>query len=71
MLNGQKLQGPLAALEVHKLLKEVNHEEEWVIDDLGDDVCTDHFVQCSYPLMTAVYRICYEGVPATDLLKLI
>lgn len=28
MLNGQKLQGPLAALEVHKLLKEVNHEEE-------------------------------------------
>ena len=30
MLNGQKLQGPLAALEVHKLLKEEKKEQEWV-----------------------------------------
>ena len=28
MLNGQKLQGPLAALEVHKLLKEEKKEQE-------------------------------------------
>lgn len=28
MLNGQKLQGPMVAMEIHKLLKEVNHEKE-------------------------------------------
>jgi glycerol-3-phosphate dehydrogenase (NAD+) len=52
MLNGQKLQGPLASMEVHHLLKEEGTENE-------------------YPLMTAVYRICYEGKPVQDLLKMI
>lgn len=50
MLNGQKLQGPLAAKEVHVLLKEKGQEDQ-------------------YPLFTAVYRICYEGVPISDMLK--
>lgn len=52
MLNGQKLQGPLAALEVHKLLKEEKKEQD-------------------FPLMTAVYKICYEGVPPEEMLKMI
>ena len=33
MLNGQKLQGPLAALEVHKLLKASNNEKKLVTVD--------------------------------------
>ncbi|XP_003389330.1 PREDICTED: glycerol-3-phosphate dehydrogenase 1-like protein [Amphimedon queenslandica] len=52
MLNGQKLQGPLASYEVHQLLKKEDKEKD-------------------YPLMTAVYRICYEGAPVTDFLKMI
>ena len=52
LLNGQKLQGPLTAKEVHDVLEEDGRVEE-------------------FPLMTAVYRVCYEGLPVQDLLKVI
>lgn len=50
LLGGQKLQGPPAALEVHKFLKAKNAESE-------------------YPLMTAIYQICYEGYPPQHLIQ--
>ena len=50
MLNGQKLQGPQCAKEVHVLLKEKGMEKD-------------------FPLFTAVYQICYEGVPPQKFLS--
>ena len=50
MLNGQKLQGPQCAKEVHVLLKEKGMEKD-------------------FPLFTAVYQICYEGVPPQQFLS--
>lgn len=50
MLNGQKLQGPQCAKEVHVLLKEKGMEKE-------------------FPLFTAVYQICYEGIPPQNFLS--
>eukprot|EP00057_Strongylocentrotus_purpuratus_P019141 XP_011673615.1 PREDICTED: LOW QUALITY PROTEIN: glycerol-3-phosphate dehydrogenase [NAD(+)], cytoplasmic [Strongylocentrotus purpuratus] len=50
MLNGQKLQGPQTAYEVHQMLKAKN-----LLDQ--------------YPLFTAIYNICYEGLPATKLIE--
>ena len=50
MLNGQKLQGPQCAKEVHVLLKEKGMEKE-------------------FPLFTAVYHICYEGIPPQNFLS--
>jgi len=50
MLNGQKLQGPECAKEVHVLLKEKNMEKE-------------------FPMFTAVYEICYEGLPSNQFLS--
>ena len=49
ILNGQKLQGPECAREVHILFKQRNLESE-------------------FPLFTAVYQICYEGLPPQQLL---
>ena len=50
MLNGQKLQGPECAREVHVLLKEKNMEKE-------------------FPMFTAIYQTCYEGLPSSQFLS--
>ncbi|XP_071499167.1 glycerol-3-phosphate dehydrogenase [NAD(+)], cytoplasmic-like [Diadema antillarum] len=50
MLNGQKLQGPQTAYEVHQMLKSKNLTNR-------------------YPLFTAIYNICYEGLPPTKLIE--
>jgi glycerol-3-phosphate dehydrogenase (NAD+) len=50
MLQGQKLQGPLTAKEVHDVLL-----KDGKVDD--------------FPLMTAVYKICFEKQPPQDLVK--
>ncbi|XP_071942866.1 glycerol-3-phosphate dehydrogenase [NAD(+)], cytoplasmic-like [Antedon mediterranea] len=50
LLNGQKLQGPQTAHEVHVMLK-------------------DKGIENSFPLLTAVYRICYEDKPANQLIS--
>lgn len=50
MLNGQKLQGPLTAKEVHDVLLKDERTE-------------------MFPLFTAVYSICYESTPPSDMLK--
>ena len=68
MLNGQKLQGPLAALEVHKLLKASNNEKK-LVTVIDGKYC--YALVIRFPLMTAVYKICYEDVPVEDLLSMI
>lgn len=50
MLGGQKLQGGLTAKEVNKILKNKRLEKEYI------------YFNFRYPLFTAVYRICYEGL---------
>ncbi|XP_033109408.1 glycerol-3-phosphate dehydrogenase [NAD(+)], cytoplasmic-like [Anneissia japonica] len=50
MLNGQKLQGPQTAHEVHFMLKNKKLEQR-------------------FPLLTAVYKICYAGKPADQLIQ--
>ncbi|XP_062510309.1 glycerol-3-phosphate dehydrogenase [NAD(+)], cytoplasmic-like [Corticium candelabrum] len=50
MLDGQKLQGPSAAAELHRTLKEKGIAEK-------------------YPLFTAIYRTCYEGLSPRELLE--
>jgi glycerol-3-phosphate dehydrogenase (NAD+) len=49
MLNGQKLQGPLTAKDVHQVL-----EAKGMVKD--------------FPLFTAVYRICFEGLAPEQLI---
>lgn len=50
LLNGQKLQGPATAQEVHRWLQERNLVER-------------------FPIMTHVYRICYEDAEPASLLS--
>lgn len=50
LLNGQKLQGPATAREVHRWLQERNLVER-------------------FPIMTHVYRICYEDAEPASLLS--